>query len=203
MGLLKGKIMKRIRPLLLTILLFISSYSSGLQLEVELSTRISKEHSTVFVVTLIDFTQVEIEEFNKVADGIRKFATIVEVAAIIHTPESKSVDEQWQVAFNAESTKPLAKYRVWDGKSIVGDTVIVMNGDDIERSYSYYVEERKNFSYYYTTQAAETPLLTKRNYIFISNGSPSFKNGVYLGNIGYGFYPDSEEIRRIVRESLK
>lgn len=196
--------MNTIKTILLTILLIATVWASGQQQEVELSSRISKENSTVFVAKLIDFSQVEIEEFNKVADGIKKFATIVEITEIIHAPEPNLTDEKWKVAFKAESTKPFAKYRVLDGKAAAGDTVIIMNGEDIDRSYIYYVENRKKaFFYYYSSLAAETPLLTDRNYIFISNGSPSKKNGVYLGNIGYGFYPDSEEIRGIVQKSIK
>lgn len=196
--------MKSTVTLLFTLLLALSASASGSRKEVELSTRISKENSSIFLIKLIDFSPVEIEEFRSVAggEGIRKFATVVEIAEIIHAPESNPASEEWSVAFESESTKPLAKYRV-HGKAETGDTVIVMNGEDIERSYIYYVENRKrSFYYYYSPLAAEPPLFTDQHYIFISNGAPSEKNGVYLGNIGYGFYPDSEEIRHIITSRI-
>jgi hypothetical protein len=38
--------------------------------------------------------------------------------------------------------------------------------------------------------------------IFISDGAPSKKNGVFYGNIEYGLYPDTKEMRTKITEVL-
>ncbi len=197
--------MKNVKIGIFIVVLILNSFGSGSKKEVPLSSRISKTGSQIFLVKLIDFNSVAIEEFNSVAggEGIRKFATLVEITEVIHSSNPTVSDEAWSIDFKEESTKTLSPYRTKKAQSAVGDTVIVMNGEDIGRSYTYYVENRKKiFYYYYSDLAAETPLLTDREYLFISNGLPSQKNGVYYGNIGYGFYPNSKEVREIVTTSL-
>lgn len=189
-----------IKIVLLTLTLITAVFSSGKKELVELSSRISKENSSVFVIKLIDFTPIEIKELKE--EGVRKFATIVEITDILNSGTTPASDEEWSINFENSEIKSLPKYRV-EGKPEVGDTVIIMNGEDISRSFTYYVKEmRKIFNYYYSPLAAETPLLTDRKYIFISQESPSKKSGVYYGNIGYGFYPDNSEIRSIIEKKI-
>ena len=168
---------------------------------IELNRRLNANNQ-VFIIKLIDFGPVEIIEFNKASNGgfgVRKFAAIAVVSEVINRGKSTPVAEPWSIDYTRADTKQFKRYRVKGVPSKVGDTILIMDAQSLQSTYNSSVKNSKApFTYYYSPIAVEGPMITDQNYIFISNGFPSTKNGIYYGNIEYGIYPNIKELREAI-----
>ena len=82
------------------------------------------------------------------------------------------------------------------------DTVFIMNGSRLGRSFTYDVEGKHKIFYHYFCPEAVDGIEIGKNYIFISDNMFSKKNNVFYGNINYGLYPKTKDMRKKVLKIL-
>jgi len=153
-------------------------------------------------VTIKELTQAAKKTAPEIANKYYYPAQIVE---IINKGESlREHEESWTILFSPRENAILKKIKKSGvGNIDVNDTIFIMDREDLSYSMIYYVEGRhKIFSYYYCTDAA-SEIKAGESYIFISNGVPSHKNGVFYGNVDFGLYPDTKEMRAKIASILE
>jgi hypothetical protein len=200
--------MKRLILLLLVLFFSREGFMSGAREEVALK-NVLQTRNNVYVVNIIGSYSVTIKEIKKkVQKNDRELADKVyyaaKIVAIINKGDSSRNDkESWTMLFSPRELDVLKKIKtVGIEKICPSDTIFIMDGDDLSRSITYYVNgEHKIFIYDFCADAA-SEIKPGNSYIFISDGAPSKNSGVFYGNVGYGLYPDSNKMRNKIAKIL-
>jgi hypothetical protein len=175
---------------------------SGMNEPVELKSHLG-DGSLVFAVRLTGSSTVTVKEFREATDAETHHVAAqpyyaVEVLEVLHRGRpSTDGEEPWTLLFTPGEEAVLGKARTRGAENAeVGDTIFIMNGEDLDRTHIYYVEGRHKIFYYYFCPDAAKSVGVGKTLLFISGNSVSRKNGVLYGNVGDGLYPDTKAMRK-------
>jgi hypothetical protein len=187
----------------------INAYPSGMVQEVALEKIVSLQ-SNVFVVRITGFSTVKIKEFAAVADKnddsfVYQGYYSAEIIDIINkSNQTGRADDSLTMLFSKPERQLIDKVIKKGIEGLQsGDTVFVMDAENLHHTYMYHVQGLRKIVYYYRSADAVKNIEKDSTCILISNAGFSKKNGVLYGNVGYGIFPDTAEMRDKIDAILK